>query len=97
MVVTSANPRDALLGSFVGVNAAGRWTLFVADVSDGGEYRLESWTLTSHAGAGTQRDAGRTRWAGQRCRAGPGGAEHQRVDRFSSLVTHACKNILKRR
>jgi hypothetical protein len=46
MVITSGDPRDALLGSFVGVNAAGRWTLFVADVSGGGEYRLESWALT---------------------------------------------------
>jgi hypothetical protein len=43
--VTAASFREATLGSFAGVNPEGSWTLFIADVSGGGEYRLDSWTL----------------------------------------------------
>lgn len=46
LVVASGDPRQALLGSFMGIDAGGRWTLFVADLSGGGEYRLDSWALT---------------------------------------------------
>lgn len=46
MLVTSTDPRDANLGSFTGADQAGRWTLFVADVSGGGNYRLDSWSLS---------------------------------------------------
>lgn len=46
LLVTSADPRVATLASFVGANQEGDWTLFVADVSGGGEYRLDSWSLS---------------------------------------------------
>ncbi|MBK9137175.1 MAG: hypothetical protein IPM17_00135 [Verrucomicrobia bacterium] len=46
LAVLKDDPRDAMLSSFAGADQAGRWTLFVADVSGGGEYRLESWSLS---------------------------------------------------
>ena len=45
-VVLNTDPRTALLGSFNGLNAAGNWTLFVADASNGEEHRLADWSLT---------------------------------------------------
>ncbi|MBE7499220.1 MAG: PEP-CTERM sorting domain-containing protein [Verrucomicrobiales bacterium] len=45
LLVTASDLRDATLASFTGVNQAGNWTLFVADVSGGGEYQLDSWSL----------------------------------------------------
>ena len=43
--VVSSDARTAMLGSFAGANPGGSWTRFVADVSAGGQYRLESWSL----------------------------------------------------
>ena len=37
--------RTALFSSFIGMDAAGDWTLFVADQAAGGEATFESWTL----------------------------------------------------
>src|SRR5262249_22736292 len=37
--------RNAFLSSFSGLNPNGDWTLFVADLSGGGEHVLESWSL----------------------------------------------------
>jgi subtilisin-like proprotein convertase family protein len=37
---------SARLDTFVGAPANGDWSLFVADMSGGGEHRLASWTLT---------------------------------------------------
>lgn len=37
---------SARLNTFVGDAANGNWSLFVADLSGGGEHRLASWTLT---------------------------------------------------
>lgn len=45
-LVLDSDPRTSLLASFVGQDVGGRWTLFVADVSSGGQYRLDSWSLT---------------------------------------------------
>ena len=36
----------AMLGSFAGTDPNGVWTLFIADLSGGGESTLENWTLT---------------------------------------------------
>jgi subtilisin-like proprotein convertase family protein len=43
--VVTADPRTALLQSFVGLNPNGTWTLFVSDVASGGEVELNSWGL----------------------------------------------------
>lgn len=43
--VLDTHPRTATLASFSGTELAGDWTLFVADVSAGGEFRLDAWTL----------------------------------------------------
>jgi hypothetical protein len=43
--VLDSSPRDAFLGSFVGQNPNGAWTLFLADVAAGGTSTLQSWTL----------------------------------------------------
>lgn len=43
--VLGTDPRTALLASFSGSEQEGLWTLFVADVSSGGEFRLEGWSL----------------------------------------------------
>ncbi|GAA5126314.1 proprotein convertase P-domain-containing protein [Luteolibacter yonseiensis] len=44
--VLASDPRTALLSSFNGLNAAGQWTLFVADLNPGDQSTLQSWTLT---------------------------------------------------
>lgn len=44
--VGPADARTALLESFAGRDPGGQWTLFLADVSSGGQYRLDSWTLS---------------------------------------------------
>ena len=41
----SSTSSSALLGSFNGLNANGNWTLFVADVSGGGQSAVTSWGL----------------------------------------------------
>ncbi len=38
-------PRTALLGGFAGHSLNGNWTLFVADLSSGGQHRLDRWAL----------------------------------------------------
>jgi subtilisin-like proprotein convertase family protein len=45
-VALSTVPRTANLAGFNGANAEGDWTLFLADVSGGGQYRLDNWTIT---------------------------------------------------
>lgn len=40
------DPRTALLGQFNGVSPAGTWTLFLSDLSGGGQYQLDSWGLS---------------------------------------------------
>lgn len=40
-----SDPRNAPLSVFNGMNSAGTWTLFLADLSGGSLYRLDSWTL----------------------------------------------------
>ncbi len=44
--VTAASPRSATLSQFTGGSSDGSWTLFIADLSGGGQYRLDSWSLT---------------------------------------------------
>lgn len=44
-VVTGTSPRNTALDIFVGMEASGLWTLFVADLSGGGQARLDSWGL----------------------------------------------------
>ena len=39
-------PRTALLSSFIGFDASGDWTMYVADVSSGDTMTLESWSIT---------------------------------------------------
>jgi subtilisin-like proprotein convertase family protein len=34
-----------LLGGFAGHSLGGNWTLFVADLSTGGQHRLDRWAL----------------------------------------------------
>lgn len=46
LVVLGTDSRTALLGSFTGGSAAGDWTLFLADLSGGGRYQLDSWSLS---------------------------------------------------
>ncbi|HTH47808.1 MAG TPA: PEP-CTERM sorting domain-containing protein [Candidatus Limnocylindria bacterium] len=41
----TGDPRTALLSQFDGVNSAGTWTLFLADLSGGGRYQLNDWSL----------------------------------------------------
>ncbi len=45
-LVTDTSTRSASLSGFTGLDAAGSWTLFVADLSDGDAATLTSWTLT---------------------------------------------------
>jgi subtilisin-like proprotein convertase family protein len=40
------SPRTAMLSSFIGLDASGDWTLYVADVSSGDTMTLASWSLT---------------------------------------------------
>ncbi len=44
-LVTGDTPRTALLGGFAGHQLGGSWTLFIADVSGGGQYQLDRWGL----------------------------------------------------
>jgi subtilisin-like proprotein convertase family protein len=44
-VVPDTTPRTALLGGFAGHSLSGNWTLFVADLSSGGQHRLDRWAL----------------------------------------------------
>ncbi len=44
-VVTDASPRSASLASFNGLNAAGEWTLYLADVESGGTNQLREWAV----------------------------------------------------
>ena len=43
--VLLADPRDASLDQFNGLDSGGTWTLFVADLSGGGQFQLDSWSL----------------------------------------------------
>lgn len=43
--VTDASSRNALLTSFNGLNAAGEWTLYLADIESGGTNMLTEWAL----------------------------------------------------
>ena len=43
--VRSSSPRAAGLDVFGGQNPSGEWTLFIADLSQGGTMRLDSWAL----------------------------------------------------
>lgn len=43
--VTDASARSTSLTNFNGLNAAGQWTLFLADVDSGGTNMLTEWTL----------------------------------------------------
>jgi len=45
-LVLDTDPRDTDLDAFTGVNPnEGRWVLFVADLMDGAQARLDSWSL----------------------------------------------------
>lgn len=43
--VLASDPSTAMLSQFNGVNPAGTWTLFLADLSGGGQFQLDSWGL----------------------------------------------------
>ncbi|MGE3309575.1 MAG: hypothetical protein AB7O66_06350 [Limisphaerales bacterium] len=43
--VLPGDPRSAFLSGFNGLDPAGEWRLFVADLSPGGELRLASWAI----------------------------------------------------
>jgi subtilisin-like proprotein convertase family protein len=43
--VQDMSPRTATLSSFIGTSAAGEWTLFIADLSEGGTGTLTDWSL----------------------------------------------------
>lgn len=45
LLVLGMHPRTAMLASFSGSDLEGLWTLFVADVSGGGEFRLDAWGM----------------------------------------------------
>jgi subtilisin-like proprotein convertase family protein len=44
-VVTDASSRTAFLTSFNGLNAAGEWTLYLADLESGGTNQVREWAL----------------------------------------------------
>ena len=44
--VTATSPRSAPLSQLAGGSSVGNWTLFIADLSGGGKYRLDNWSLT---------------------------------------------------
>jgi subtilisin-like proprotein convertase family protein len=44
--VTDASPRTTSLTNFNGLNAAGEWTLYLADLQSGGTNELTEWSLT---------------------------------------------------
>ena len=43
--VTDASPRTTSLTNFVGLSAAGEWTMYLADMDSGGTNMLVQWTL----------------------------------------------------
>ncbi len=43
--VGNASPRNLGMDAFNSMSPAGSWTLFVADLSNGGVYKLNSWTI----------------------------------------------------
>lgn len=46
-VVLTSSPRNATsLSGFSGQNSDGLWTLFLSDHASGGQYRLDSWSLS---------------------------------------------------
>jgi subtilisin-like proprotein convertase family protein len=45
ITATDASPRTTTLGEFTGLDAAGNWTLFLADLESGGVHQLDSWEL----------------------------------------------------
>jgi subtilisin-like proprotein convertase family protein len=45
LIVTADFPRSAFLNEFAGMNATGEWTLFLADVDEGGTNYLDSWGI----------------------------------------------------
>jgi len=47
--VSAGDSRTALLGQFGGRNSAGDWTLFLADLSGDGQFRLDSWSISFDA------------------------------------------------
>ncbi|MCC6233963.1 MAG: proprotein convertase P-domain-containing protein [Verrucomicrobiales bacterium] len=55
-VVSDASPRTAMLSQFLGTDPNGSWTLFVADLSGGGEVQLRDWSL--HFGTTSVPDTG---------------------------------------
>ncbi|MCC7374377.1 MAG: PEP-CTERM sorting domain-containing protein [Verrucomicrobiales bacterium] len=57
-VVTTEDPRTAMLSQFVGTDPNGEWTLFLADASGGGAVALQSWSL--QFGFATVPDTGST-------------------------------------
>ncbi len=44
-VVLASDPRSALFDSFLGLDSAGTWNLFLADLSGGGEFQIRSWNI----------------------------------------------------
>lgn len=46
LLVLNTDARPAMLSSFIGIDANGNWTLFVADQSAGEQSILQSWSLT---------------------------------------------------
>ncbi len=44
--VLDTSPRTTALANFNGLNAAGQWTLFLADLQSGGTNELTEWSLT---------------------------------------------------
>jgi len=44
--VLDTSPRTTALADFNGLNAAGTWTLFLADLQSGGTNQINSWSLT---------------------------------------------------
>jgi subtilisin-like proprotein convertase family protein len=46
LLVLDTDARPAMLSSFIGLDASGSWTLFVADQSAGEQSTLQSWSMT---------------------------------------------------
>jgi subtilisin-like proprotein convertase family protein len=44
--VTDVSPRTTSLTNFIGLNAAGEWTLYLADLQSGGTNELTEWSMT---------------------------------------------------
>jgi len=49
--VVSGDVPTAPLGLFRGEDASGSWTLFLADLSGGGQFRLDEWSVAVQSGA----------------------------------------------